>query len=498
MPTPRSLVKTDLTRVWVMEDGAGPKVAPEYEGVWKAGAVSWDFGEETKIEIPSDSAYGEFQEVDSIPGTEGKPSITFTARFARNVSDMLRLARRRCYHDFQVHIGLCQDLQDFNGGWDKVLVLERGHITQYNTDDLGALASDERAAVNENIPVQGRDYYEIKRLDLAEICSASVIQEVIAVVFADKRTCGECGDSSDGWQKLLALVKAVGGSPGLGAQIVYSDGAGATCAATPITTLGATEEPDDMSPLGIYTVVVSQDSNSHHYAETEDILDGAETWAEHGTGYEVGGEPKVIFVLKPGYAWVGGAGGYIYFLDNPANDPVIQDAGAATTQPINAIHAYDEDNVLAVGNSNAVIHTTDGETWAAVTGPSIGVNLNTCWMLSKTTWLVGTAGGRLYYTYDSGTTWTEKGFTGSGAGVVRDIRFVNGQVGYMSHDTVTPAGRILRTINGGYSWYVMPEGAGSIPANDRINSLATCGDPNIIVGGGLAGDASDGILVKGS
>ncbi|MDP2661365.1 MAG: hypothetical protein Q8R28_11625, partial [Dehalococcoidia bacterium] len=96
MPTPRNVTKTDMTRVWVMEDGAGPTVRPEYMGVWKAGASKKGYGDSTAIEIPSDSKYGEFQEVATVPGKEDKPTLAFTARYTQNLSDMLRLGERRC------------------------------------------------------------------------------------------------------------------------------------------------------------------------------------------------------------------------------------------------------------------------------------------------------------------------------------------------------------------------------------------------------------------
>lgn len=498
MPTPRNITINDMTRVWAMEDGAGPAVQPEYMGVWRGGAANWDFGEASPVYIPSDSQFQQFDEVASIPGEEGKPTMNFVARYSRNISDMLRMARRRCTHDFQLHIGKCGDLKDYAGGWDKILVLEQGRISNWSTDELGALSSDERAAVNETIPVQGVDLYEIKQLSLAEICGTSVIQEVLGVVFCDTRTCGECGVTSDGCQKLFAVVISVGGSPGLGAQVVYSSNQGSTCSSTPITTMAANEDPTGIACLGDNVVVISQDSISHHYADRELILLGTETWVEVTTGYNAAGGPRAIWTLKPGYCWIVGAGGYVYILDNAANAVVVQDAGSATSQDLNDVHALDEENVLAVGDSNAVIYTTDGSTWASVTGPAPAVNLNACWMVTEQIWWVGTAGGELYYTLNAGASWTLKGFTGSGAGQIRDIYFTTRQVGYLAHDTATPAGRILRTIDGGYSWYVLPEGTGSIPANDRINSLASCGDANLIVGGGLADDAVDGVLVKGS
>jgi len=45
---------------------------------------------------------------------------------------------------------------------------------------------------------------------------------------------------------------------------------------------------------------------------------------------------------------------------------------------------------------------------------------------------------------------------------------------------------------------VLPEGTAVIPANDRINAIATCPtDPNIMVGVGLSDLSADGIIVVG-
>ena len=115
-------------------------------------------------------------------------------------------------------------------------------------------------------------------------------------------------------------------------------------------------------------------------------------------------------------------------------------------------------------------------------------------MRSPQEWLVGTATGRLWYTINGGATWDEKGFTGAGGGQVRDIVFATPSVGYMAHDNGT-SGRVLRTIDGGFSWYVMPEGAGSIPANVSVNRLAVCDDPNILYAAGV-GSGADGIWIK--
>ena len=57
--------------------------------------------------------------------------------------------------------------------------------------------------------------------------------------------------------------------------------------------------------------------------------------------------------------------------------------------------------------------------------------------------------------------------------------------------------RIFRTIDGGESWYELPEGTtGQLPAADRINSLAVCQDVNYVWGGGLEDGSAAGLLAR--
>ena len=67
---------------------------------------------------------------------------------------------------------------------------------------------------------------------------------------------------------------------------------------------------------------------------------------------------------------------------------------------------------------------------------------------------VGTAGGELYYTDDGGETWTQRSFSGSGAGAIKSIEFAPGSTlfGFMLHDSASPVGTVFSTIDGGYTW----------------------------------------------
>lgn len=493
------IMRSDFSRVFTIQYKAGPTNVPTYQGLWRAGSFSWDRGDVSLIRIPDPDEYGKFLTVDKVPGEEGNPTISLMARYTMNLSDMLKLAKAGCDFDAQVHMGRCKDPKLFDAGWEKVLIIEGVRATSYSTEDLGALQPSDRAAPTEEIAIEGEDAYEVVALEFAQQATTQVVQEVIDIVVCDAESCGLCGLPSDGCQIVFALTLSAGGSPGLAAEIVYTEDGGATWNDTNISTLAANEDPDELACVGENLVVVSQDSCSLHWANIADVLNAAETWAEVATGFVCAtGAPIAISSIGPANTWIVGAGGYIYFTDDPTNGVDVQDAGVATTSQLNAVHALDLNNVVAVGNSNAVVRTSNGGlTWQSITGPAVGINLNAIWMKTKTEWWIGTANGRLWYTRDSGDNWTQKSFPGSGAGSVRDIVFVTPSVGYMSHDTAAPAGRILRTINGGFSWYILPEGSGTLPANDRFNHLAICTNPNIVYGGGLADNATDGIIVKG-
>ena len=154
--------------------------------------------------------------------------------------------------------------------------------------------------------------------------------------------------------------------------------------------------------------------------------------------------------------------------------------------------------VVAGGDAGAVVYSLDGETFTEVAVRPTAQNINAVWMKSERYFWVGTADGRLYYTIDQGASWTEKTFSGSGAGVVHDITFATDSVMFVAHATAAPAGRILRSYDGGYSFNILPEGVGSIPTNQRITALAACeNDANFVLGVGATTVGSDGIIVRG-
>jgi photosystem II stability/assembly factor-like uncharacterized protein len=253
--------------------------------------------------------------------------------------------------------------------------------------------------------------------------------------------------------------------------------------------------------LGDYIFVISEDSDSLAYVLKSDLNAYTDpTFTEVTTGFVAAGSPRDAWSTGS-VAFIVGENGYVYSCVDATAGVTVVDAGNATTDDLNAVHALTDIFAVAVGENGAVVYTENGTLWGAVTTRPAGAgeHLTCVWVKGENEWLAGSDAGNLYVTYDKGVTWSTVTFSGSGAGTVYDIAFATNSVGYLAHATATPAGRVFRTIDGGQSWRLTPEESGTIPANDYVGALAACiNDANVFAGVGLADDASDGFVVLGS
>lgn len=494
--------KTGYSRVFLIEGRARGDHRPNYQSNMKAGAPSQSFGDVTKIEVPSATEFNKFVEVGSIIGEVERMTISLMSRYALDLkSTLLRLAREGCPVDIQINLGACTDPSDYNV-FTKKVIIEDARITQYDADDLGALGSDEREKVDETVEISGRDFYEVMPVVFASRANDVITNEVIDGLIADTASCGDCTDESDGCQKMFGVTLAAGGSPGTPADVIYTLDGGTTWYAHDVDTLASDEDPTAIFKLGSYMVVASSDTESLHYAlysEFDGSTDPAFT--EVSTGFVASSGPTCAD-LGEQKAFIGGLGGYIYVVEDVTAGVTVLDSGNVGTDDYNDISAYSDDLVVAVGDNGLIAKTENGSSFTLVSPPSdvgVGVNVNTVFVKDKNTWWIGTSAGKLYYTINGGTTWVEKTFHMSGTGSVEDIDFGGDTVMVVSHTTAASVGRLLISTNAGYDFVVAPQGTGSLPANDRINSVSVCShNPDIILGVGLADDASDGYVVVGT
>ena len=155
------VVLTGLSRVFLIEGRARIDHEPDYQSCMKAGGLDWGQGDIERVECPDPDAYDKFVKVAEVKGATEQVTTTLTGRYALDVaSEMMRLTRQGCAVDVQVHFGLCTNPSVFDS-FKKALVLENAQITNYSTEDIGALSTDERAKVDESIDISADDAYEI-------------------------------------------------------------------------------------------------------------------------------------------------------------------------------------------------------------------------------------------------------------------------------------------------------------------------------------------------
>jgi hypothetical protein len=498
------ILKVGSGRVWTIKFRAGPSNEPIYHQQGAATGADWGQGDVTNIEEPSDTSYNQWNVIDSFQASPDRATLTVTLYETTERSAILELIRLRCAFDVQIHQGNCEDPRDFDYGWQKVKVFEDARATGYTPSDMGGLEGESQESVTEEMPISARDIYDILRVGYRQVAASQVGEEVIAVDVCDLVTCGECeGTGSDGCQKVFAVTNAGTGSPGVKPQVIITKDQFGPLAIIErwVTTFAIGENATDGVCVGTYFVVLQSapTTGGIHYAPAQDMIDQVETWAEVTTGLVTGKGPKKIWNYSPLTSFIAGLGGYMYLMKNPADGVTVLDAGVATAQDLNAIDGWDNENVAAVGQANAFIYTTDGSTFAAGTGPT-GPTNNTAvaYRRKKEIW-VGGDDGKAYVTTDYGEHWTTKNLPGSPTRVDK-IVWASDSVGYIAIRTSAPIAKILRTINGGYTWYVTPESSSqSLPTFDYVNDIAVCEkEVNKLFIGGLADNAADGMLIKGS
>jgi hypothetical protein len=497
-----TVAKKGLSRVWAFDGGAGPTVAPALLALAAAQAIEKNYGDITRVEVPSSTERGAYDVVDEFQSGEENATFSTMLRYTLEPSLMKKISDKKCLLDLQIHIGKCTDPRDFLHGWEsgKIVVLERAHVTTHSTSEIGSMVSDDEGVIDETVEISASNYYEIGPMNYAERAAGNVTNEVIAIVVCDSPSCGDCDDPSDGCQKVYYITGPAGTSPGLLPEVgVSGDGLSTVSHETPISTLAIGENPTGAACVSDNLVVTSNASLSLHYADLDDLQDGTATWAEVATGFVAAKGPNAIDSYSPFDTWIVGDGGYIYFTDDPTSGVEVQDAGTATSQNLNAVDAFSTQIVVAVGDSNAVVFTLNGgQTWQSVVGPAVGVDLLTVAIRGEKEWWVGTADGKIYYTKDRGDHWTLS-YTQTGGGNIYKIIWASNTVGFAAGANSTPNGRVYRSIDGGNSWKIQPDSTSTLTTSDKIGTLAVCKkDVNTLYAGGLADNGGDGIILKGS
>jgi len=485
-------------RIWYVEGGVHPTRAPELLTI---GKISTDptktIGEDTRITAPDPNSFSRDIQVGTVQASEERATLSVAIRSTAQKSVLIGWKNKNCRVDIFALAGKCYNPQDFTEGGEKFVYFPDGRISSHSFENFGAFGRDEDNPTNEMVDMTAEDYWEYLNEGQEQIGGAYTTRQIYTIDVYTGNDCEACPDACD---RVLATMAGTDATPGTQPVLLYSDDGGITFNQDVISTLFSNEDISDAEIVGGDLVIITNIGNELHYTDIELLYDNLNTWQQQDSGFVTGNGPNAMSSADARHTWMVGDGGYVYFCKNHKVGVSVQDAGVATSQNLNDVNAYDSDNVLAVGDSNAVIFSsTGGTTWKAVTGPSVGVNLESCWMWAEDVWFVGEGAGgsgKLWLTTDAGLTWSEVGLPASYSRI-RKIQFVSEAEGYISADGGGQS-YVLRTITAGNEWVVLPQGKSSVPVdNSYLSDLAVCSKwDNTVYAAGVADNGTAGIILK--
>lgn len=281
-------------------------------------------------------------------------------------------------------------------------------------------------------------------------------------------------------------------SPAVSANVlVTSDGAGTWA----VTSTDPFDGGEDISsvivvPMGtdVRFIVARGTTDGSNPMEVALSDDTGATWVNVDVG-STNGEyapyGNSLFAIDKNNIWIGGDSGNIYKSTNGGVTWTIE--STPTVQPIYSIDFATSLRGVAGGANNALLKTIDGgSTWSALTAPVARASdtINAVVQYDASTIFIGYSTGYVYISTDSGVTWTQQTFSGSGvaSSSVNDLFFV-GSVGFMVYENAANLSSVFRTLDGGANWEEF-----STPTNSGINAIYAC-NPNLAF---MAGDAHSG------
>lgn len=504
-PTADEVITQKHKRNFIQFGGAGPRNTVRYAGqdaqyISIDGVSVPESGGIDPIFVPDPRRQGLYKLVGRSITPPDLASAT-VMMLEKHGSIPRQLQKIGCVFNLYEPTGKCKDLSDFTRGWsDYVLVYSGALVTD---KDLGTrTAWDTDDVIEDSLSVTLADVYPIGSLGFGEEAAVLVDRLVVDVVYGDSLTCGDCGPYNDGTQWIYAITTSSGaGSPGLPSELIYSVDGGGVWAEATITGIGATEDALAIEIVGQYVVVLGLDAV--YVAEINADTGVPGTFTKVSTGFVAAGSPNDIYVASAREVFFAGDGGYLYKSTDITAGVTVLSAGDVTTDNLTRISGNGS-TIVAVGLLGATIVSINrGTTFGTATAEPETATLQAITVITDKTWWVGTSGGKLWYTLDGGASWTEKTFSGSGSGAVKDIISFGEDVIFFAHNTSAPAAQIFSSWDGGANFTNAKPRLLNLPVFDYANRLAMPQAADISVAAnnlavaGLAGNGTDGILLLG-
>lgn len=476
------------TRTWVQE--SGPGTAFSLFGCHALTGWTRDFAETIYIKCKSPNEYGKMIIKEAIPGEPGEPTFTVDA-YTQQEEDFLFALD--CPVDFQVHYGSCNTPGNYKG-YTKIRHFYRATIASQGESDVDFL--------NET-PGEIVLSAEFSCEEIVEIVQVAVVQSNNGVteaqgfndiaMLASPRCEGDCGAEI---QACKWGVTVADSNYGVATANVWITTDGATWEVAAVDPFSENDAnisscvilPGTTAPI----IIVFRGNVSGIYGARASISDdwGA-SWSEVNMGgITNGSNVNGVYAFTAGLIFAVGNGGYIWRSEDQGETwEEFTGTDTGTAEELWDIHTPDGVNMLAVGDNNTVLKSTDGgDSYTTPDGPADGAQaLFTVQCLTQFKGIVGGEidGGEdcLWFTPDGATTWAGESFNGSTTadGQVRRVRVAKKapiQHMVMLHGVNNGATRrwgpgtsfyFFRTLDGGGSWERQ-----NLITNNGLNGLSVC------------------------
>jgi len=427
---------------------------------------------------------------------------TASLHMLENRGVLNRQLGKNCPFTVYVVSGDCKDPSDFLNGWSNyVQIYSNALVGAKNLGDRSDWGTDK--PVEDVLPLTLTDIYPVGAVGFGAAGNTQVIDEVLDVAYGVNEQCGDCGPQNDGtkWQY---AVQTYDGSNA--ASVLYSTDGGQTWATTAITGIGASEAPSAIDVVGDKLVVVSSGGNCYYYATINQATGVPGAFTKVTTGFVSSKQPQDILVYSTREIYFVGNGGYIYKSSDITAGVSVISAGGTSTSNLKRIAGFGNTLVAVGASATVLVSLNRGVSWAvAAAAPGAGTLQGVSVLDASRYWVCDNAGA-LYYTLNGGATWTAKTL-GNSPTDLRDVVFVNDEVGWVVGATTDPTGLVFATWDGGRDWTqsgAAPRMNGVPTSNfQRANRIAVpnvssnlTASNNALIGG--LGASTDGILLVGA
>lgn len=475
----------------------GPNTVPVYLGCHEVGDIDIPKGDIELIYCPDASGPSRFEVVGSVTGAAGAITTTITT----DVTDALdSLEQINCPFTLFVHMSK-SGRKDLFTNFDRTFVLTETRVTNEGLTGLTTRTPDDNTRSEQTFDVSAE---ALSRLFGQDIARQTITEtaSVNKVIFTNAQECRTDDDPAvDYCQTGFASTDAGAGSPSASAQVLITTN-GATWTAASADPFGAAEDITaivgfELDRDSTRVIVARGTTDGANPAEIAYSDDSGTTWSNVNVGSTNGEYVPTqhgMDAVDRNNIWLVTDGGYIFYSADAGLTWTAQESGSITSGAWNAIDFVDDEIGWVVGDTNAIARSIDGgSTWSSITGPAAQAANNALCVaaIDKNRAWVGYSSGTLYYTLDAGVTWTQRSFTGSGTGQVRDIKFWNETLGYMLSNNASPLGTVLWTVDGGYTWSTL-----TTPTNSGLNALWICNQWSFYVAG--EANSATGYIAKAS